>query len=453
MKKPVFIIACLLIIVPCAADTFTNRKTGEVFQGYATQEKRSGKTLIRIGDKQAPEYFDLLDYNIEWNSLGRRNQIIIFPIKNAIELECETKAFENAIKSASNQGPLFILIEIDTPGGRWDLMKRYCNAIISVASCHTVAFISGGEYGGAYSAGAFIAIACDYIYMADGTAIGAATPIVISSSGVKDLNSVFGETATEKFLSADRGYIATLAEQNGRSGLLAKAMVDKDIEVLEVVEGGKTIFIASEDKKESQTVQHVWSKKGSLLTLTAVEAIQCGIANKLLNSEEEIISEFGFEEPKLVRSQDTTKAREQFEIVKIRIKDLYNDIDYLSKDVALKLSQYGTVDRLYRNSMGFNDSYYRTYDYTYAGGQNSEARKLSEQRKTLKSTLLIALEQLKLKYLGILALDKVNPDLHINREELNKEINTIDVLLKNIKANLIFDLPREFITVEAQKGR
>jgi membrane-bound ClpP family serine protease len=229
MKKPVFIITCLLITVYCAADTFTNRKTGEVIQGYATQEKRGSETLVRFGDKQATQYLNLIDYDIKWDTSGRRNQIIILPIKDSIELECETKAFEKVLKNASNQGPLLILIEIDTPGGRGDLMRRICDTIISADNCRTAAFVSGGEYGGAYSAGAIIAIACDYIYMADGTAIGAAAPIVISSSGVKDLNSVFGETAAEKFLSADRGYIATLAEQNGRSGLLAKAMVDKDI--------------------------------------------------------------------------------------------------------------------------------------------------------------------------------------------------------------------------------
>jgi len=437
MKKPVFIIACLLIIVPCAADTFTNRKTGEVFQGYTTQEKRSGKTLVRIGDKQAPEYFDLLDYNIEWNPLGRRNQIIIFPIKNAIELECETMAFEKAIKSASNQGPLFILIEIDTPGGRVDLMKRFCDAIISAGNCRTVAFISGGEYGGAYSAGAFIAMACDYIYMADGTAIGAATPEVISLLKFEDVNSTFNEAIWEKYLSADRAYIATLAEQNGRSGLVAKAMVDRNVEVYEVVEGGKPIFITSENKKESQTVQNVLNKKGSLLTLTAAEAVQCSIANKLLNSEEEIISEFGFEEPKIVRNQDTIRARAQFEFAKTSVKNLYNDIDYLRKDVSLKLDQYGQLDRLYRDAVGRTglDNSHRDH-----GGQGiyiehswtHETKKLSDRRKALRTTLLAALENLRLKYAGILALDNVNPDLHINREELNKEMNSIVVLRKNI---------------------
>lgn len=107
MKKIISIIVCLLIIVPCAADTFTHKKTGEVFQGYATQEKQGGKTVIRVGDKQTPEYIDLLDYDIEWNPLGRRNQVIVLPIKNRIELECETTAFEKAIKTSSNQGPLF----------------------------------------------------------------------------------------------------------------------------------------------------------------------------------------------------------------------------------------------------------------------------------------------------------------------------------------------------------
>jgi membrane-bound ClpP family serine protease len=395
MKKLISVVACLLIAVPCAADTFTHRKTGEVFQGFATQEKRGNRILVRIGDRQAPEYFDLSDYNIEWNTLGRRNQVIILPIKNVIELECETIAFEKAIRSASNQGPLLILIEIDTPGGRGDLMKRICDAIVSVNNCRTAAFVSGGQYGGAYSAGAFFALACEYIYMADGTAIGAATPLVVSrskdrdsSSKVQDLKSAFGETVGEKFLSAERGYIASLAEQNGRSGLIAKAMVDSDVEVLEVVEDGKTIFITPENKKASQTVQHVLNKKGSLLTLTAAEASKCGIANKLLNSEEEIISEFGFEKPRIIHNQDVTKARKEFENAKDTVKKLCDDIDYLNKSI---------------NS-------------THSG-----------------VALLNALRILRSKYTALLTFDKTYPDFHIDRDALNRSINSIDMDIKRLR--------------------
>lgn len=441
MKKLVFIIAYLLITVSCSADTFTHRKTGKVFRGYATGEKKGNKTLVRVGEKQTPEYLNLLDYDIEWNPSGRRNQIIILPIKNEIELGCETLAFERAIKTASNQGPLLVLIEIDTPGGQWDLMKRFCDAIISTENCRTAGFVSGGEYGGAYSAGAFIALACDYIYMAEGTAIGAATPIIESHSEVKDVKSTYGETAGGKFVSVNRAYIATLAEQNGRSGLLAKAMADRDIEVWEVVEGGKTIFITPEDKKESQTVQHIWNKKGSLLTLTAAEACKCGIANRILNSKEEIVSELGFEKAKVVCSQDIKKAREEFENAKDRVKRLYNEIDYLRKDIDLKLTQFIDVIVAYNHAVEVLNYYKsRRYHNYRVKDQRELVNKLLFQRNTLKSTLLGALAELKSKYTGIISLDKVYTDLHVDVEEVNKEINTIDVLQKNIRENPFFSV-------------
>jgi hypothetical protein len=248
-------------------------------------------------------------------------------------------------------------------------------------------------------------------------------------------------------LSASRGYIASLAEQNGRSGLLAKAMVDSNVAVLEVAEGEKTMFIAPEDKKESQTVRRIWNNRGSLLTLTVVEAVQCGIANGILNNDKEVISEFGFEEPRIVHNQDTIRARAQFEIVKTNVKNLYNDIDYLRKDISLKLAQYSPVDRLYHNTVHI------TYGYGYYNTGSRGARELSDRRKILKSTLLKSLENLKLKYSGVVALGKANPDLQIDREELDKEMNTIDVLHKNIKADLLFEIPREFMIEIAPTGQ
>jgi ATP-dependent protease ClpP protease subunit len=432
MKKLLFIIVCLLITVPCSADTFIHRGTGEVFQGYATQEKKGSKTLVRIGDKQVSKYIDLVDYDIEWNPSGRRNQIIVLPIKSEIELECETKAFEKAIRSASNQGPLLVLIEIDTPGGRGELMKRICDAIISTDNCRTVAFVSGGKYGGAYSAGAIIAIACDYIYMADGTAIGAAAPIVISSSGVKDVKSAFGKAAGEKFVSADRGYIAALAEQNGRSGLIAKAMVDSDIEVLEVVEDGNTIFIASKDKKGSQTVKKVLNERGKLLTLTAAEAVQYGIANKILNSMEGIVSEFGFEKPRIIYNQDVINVKREYENTKVKVKTIYDDIDLLQKDISVKLSKFQEVDRQYNKAVDILN-YYKSSRWYDERSQRKKVEELSSERSILKSALLRALRDLKLKYTALISLNNVYPDLHIDTERVNKEINTVDVMIGNIK--------------------
>ncbi len=53
---------------------------------------------------------------------------------------------------------MLILVEIDTPGGRVDLAQRMCAAITKNADCDVIAFVKGGQYGGAISAGAAVAL-------------------------------------------------------------------------------------------------------------------------------------------------------------------------------------------------------------------------------------------------------------------------------------------------------
>ncbi|MHC4571557.1 MAG: hypothetical protein ACYS0C_05725 [Planctomycetota bacterium] len=388
MKKLFVVLTCLYLAFPCRADTFTNRKTGEVFNGYMTQTKRGNKTLIRVGKKGGAKYVDMSDYRVEWNYLGRKNQVVVIPIKEKIELESETIAFEKAIKASSNQGPAFILIEIDTPGGRADLMKRICSAITKTNNCLTVAFISGGKYGGAYSAGAIIALACNYIYMADDTAIGAATTVVVSDSGIKDLKSAFGATVAEKLMSADRAYVASIAEQNGRSGALAKAMVDEDVKVLEVIDNGGRFFVEPGNRKRGQTVVRTWSKKGSLLTLTASEAAECRIAHGLARSRKAIVSAFRLEKPRIVQNNEAAKARRAFESAKDKLEKITISIDRYLKEIQL-----------------------------------------SEN----KSRSVRLLDKLIKKYKEVIALGKAHPDLAIDEEACRKAINSAKTIRSNIK--------------------
>ncbi|MDD5063314.1 MAG: hypothetical protein PHQ35_00960 [Phycisphaerae bacterium] len=388
MKKLISIIASLLLTIPCIADTFTNRQTGEVFYGYATQMKRAGKTLIRAGNQGTPKYIDMADYHVEWSKEGRKNQVIVISIKDAIELECETTALEKAIETGSNQGPMLILIDIDTPGGRGDLMKRICSAITKADNCRTVALVSGGKYGGAYSAGAIIALACDYIYMADNTAIGAATPIVISDKGVKDLKSAYGATVGEKFLSADRAYVASLAEQNGRSAAIAKAMVDKDLDVVEVSENSENFFIEPKEKTAKQTVVRTLSKKGSLLTLTAGEAVECGIANGLEGSPKAVAAALKLDNPRIVLNNDAAKARSSFETAKENFEKLRTSIDRYAKEIE--------IGRDKNEAIQFLNAIIKNYE-------------------------------------DVIAMGKLYPDLAIDEESYKAAMNSAKTLLRNIK--------------------
>jgi membrane-bound ClpP family serine protease len=243
MQKLWYAIILLIVLTQnCSADTFTNKVTGVAFNGYPIQRQKGNLTLVYNKEKgiESP-YLNLSDYRIESNFLGRKEQIYVFSFRKAIELECETKAFEKAITSAANQGPQFILINIDTPGGRVDLTTRICTAIVATTNCPVVAYISGGEFGGAYSAGAIVALACDKVIMAEGTVIGAATPIIASASGsITSVKQAYGEVVGAKFDSAWQGYCISVAETNRRPAVLVKAMIDKETEVLEVLENGKT---------------------------------------------------------------------------------------------------------------------------------------------------------------------------------------------------------------------
>lgn len=418
MRKLIFLFACLLLAFPCDADTFINRRTGETFKGYAVKRKKYNKTQVHI-EKKEPQYLNLNDYEIQYNYLGRKNKVFIFFIKGSIQLICETEAFEKAIEVAANQGPLFILIEIDTPGGRVDLTKRICAAIIEIDNCLTIAYVNGSQttkrrrlrsrsvsqFGGAFSAGVLVALACDRLYMQEGTAIGAAAAVVQSSLGTQDLSSVFSETMAEKILSADRAYIATLAEKNGRSGLLAAAMVDKNIEVLEVVDSGKTIFIEPTSKKNDQTVLRTWSKKGSLLTLTALEAFQGGIADKVIGSQKELFADLFATRAVKVLDNDTLKARREFEIVKSKMDKRLSSISSLEKEAKFIAEELETLDKeILRDSKVYYDSYGRIVEQYNPTALRRYSYLQKEWPKVMKS--------LELNYKKSLIWAKKHPDFH-----------------------------------------
>lgn len=283
--------ACLMLLVfslACPADTFTHRKSGEVLHGYATSQVKDNRTAVHTRQKGVVE-LNLAEWKVAADREGRNNKVIVLTLDDAIMFEIETAALEKAIVEVADEGPLFVLLEIDTPGGRIDFAQRICAAIAGARNCQVVGFVRGGRYGGAISAGAAVAFACDKIFMAGNTVIGAATAFALSQKGPQDFKEAYGEDIGEKFSSAWRAKLASLAEQNGRPGLLARAMIDKDIEVIEVSDGGNRLFIEPVNKKQAQNVVHTWSKKGSLLTLTAAEAVGCGIADKVVSSRRELV--------------------------------------------------------------------------------------------------------------------------------------------------------------------
>jgi membrane-bound ClpP family serine protease len=369
------------------ADTFANHQTKELLHGYAKTQMENGKTVVQTQEKGEVK-LNLGEWQVIADREGRNSKVIVLTIDSRIMLEIEAEALIKAMARASDKGPLFILVEVDTPGGRVDLTKRICGAITQTWNCQAVAFVKGGKYGGAISAGAAVAFACDKIYMADNTVIGAAAPLVLSEGSPKDVKETFGEDIGEKISSAWRAYLASLAEQNNRPTLLAGAMVDKELEVIEVLEADKRLFIDPADKTPQQHVVQTWSKKGSLLTLTAEQAAECAIADKVVNSRRELLRHLNARDAEIVIDDSFQKAKKLFRRAELRFAKLTKSLD-------LRIKQM--------------------------------------KQTRVRTRALKMLRDIRKDYKSLIALAKRYPDLQIDVEFLQRQLNSAEAMYKEMK--------------------
>jgi membrane-bound ClpP family serine protease len=328
MIRPMGWIALLILTVGMTrADTFSPKSGGSPLHGYMTSKTEGSQTVVVTQEKGSVS-LNLSDYKIQPDTQGRQPNIALVSILNEIDLEMETAAFEKGLVEEADRGPLFILIEIDTPGGRVDLVKRICSTLSTIKYCPTVAYIRGGQHGGAYSGGAVLAMACQKLYMAKDTAIGAASMVLLTKQGAPlDLKKALGEDIGEKMNSAWRNYVGSLAEQNNRPGLLAKAMVDKEITAVEIQRNGKRQFVEPFNQQPGDKVVKTWSRKGSLLTLTGSEAVQCGIADGTAANRDELLAAVKASSASIQENSRIVEARKQYEDILKRFKKLNDSLD------------------------------------------------------------------------------------------------------------------------------
>jgi ATP-dependent protease ClpP protease subunit len=416
-----FVLACGFI---CLGDTFTNKSTGETFYGYPTQITKGNKTLIRTGSNFQPKYVDLSEYDIEKNSQGRRNKVAVININDAIEYECEVKALEKAIEAESNQGPEFILLEIDTPGGRVDLAERICDALSKADNCRIVAFVNGG----AISAGAIVALACDEVYMSQGATIGGATSYVVKGEGPQSFKEAFGETVGEKMQSIWIAFCEGVAEKNNRPTKIVRAMIDKDISVVEVEEEGNREFICSTDKKPSEKIVKTWSEKGKLLTLTAGEAAECGIADSIVPSREELVSKLATKNARQVLNSSNIKVRQAYKL----IEDNLTKIKVLEEAWTTLVSEIREIDDTIANTEKTN---YRVYDDGRGGGyvvENEYASGARAVRESKIQQLRTVLRQLIKEYKNAILKGKKFRELDDELKELREGLKSAEKAYKTL---------------------
>ncbi len=136
-------------------------------------------------------------------------------------------ALEEAVDSEADM----VIIEMDTYGGAVNDADDIRTMVLEFEKPIHV-FINKD----AASAGALISIACDSIYMAAGSSIGAATVVTAE-----------GQAAPDKYQSYMRSMMRSTAEANGRDPRIAEAMVDETITIDSISAAGKVITLSTSE--------------------------------------------------------------------------------------------------------------------------------------------------------------------------------------------------------------
>lgn len=177
---------------------------------------------------------------------------------------------KNALDYYKQNPPIFIILELNTPGGEVFSAQTISDALKEMDTqldIPIVAFVNNW----AISAGAMLAYSSRYITTVKDGSMGAAEPILQGEGGKQ-------ETASEKVNSAIRTDFANRAAFFDRNPYLAEAMVDKDI--ILVKRDGKVIKIDNDTLL--LPTDFLISPKGKLLTLTAKEMLEYHVADLLV---------------------------------------------------------------------------------------------------------------------------------------------------------------------------
>lgn len=180
-----------------------------------------------------------------------KGAVVVVPLEGPVT-DAQFVFLRRILKSAETAEASAFVLNMDTPGGSLSAAVEILN-LLQKTTVPTYTWVNTN----AGSAGALIALSTKHVYMAPVSAIGAAAPV--SSGGTE-----IPETMNDKIVSYYSGYFRSAAEANGYNPELAEAFISKE--------------------KEFKIGDEIISAEGSLLTLSAQEAVRVYDGKPLLAS-------------------------------------------------------------------------------------------------------------------------------------------------------------------------
>ena len=469
MSRDKHIVAVILVLLVglSGADTFKHRETGEVFHGFATQNQRQGKTLVFVSEENTFKPLSLSEYDHTPDNKGRRDVVYVLAVDQPEILlsKVVSDALAQRIIDVSNQGPLLIVLAIDNPGGQGAYMRTVANAVMQTTNCPVVAFVQGQKHGGAYSAATVLALACEKVYVAPGAVMGSVAPLVSRIQGMTEGQGL--AMYSPEYLASYGAFVASLAERKGRPPVVAKALVDRTLDVVEVEDpyGAKAVIDVKDRSTNQKVLRHLTQVSepihgdttgtGSsvatasfVLTLTANQAKELGLADEVIGSVEEITRGMGLEPERIVQSRPVDQAVKQYVATKrnieqslatiarleTRVEDLQRQVGQLEEQI-----RQGTMTRELRQG----DRYYYSTDrdggyndpYRYYQDRTLRSRRYDRRRGGTGRTETLRAEQ------PMLSPAVVYRELMVTSNDLIREYRRVLNMGKRFPGALPLDMP------------
>jgi membrane-bound serine protease (ClpP class) len=199
-------------------------------------------------------------------SYGKTDKVVyIVPIEETVEKGLNA-FLKRAVTEAEKDNASAIIFEVNTPGGAVDAAAGI-GKLLTSTSIKTVAFINNQ----ALSAGAYISLNTDEIYMVPGATMGSAA--IIDQSG-----NTAGKKAESYWFAA----MQSAAKNSERDPIYALAMADENVHLPEL-----------------------GAEKGKLLTLTADKAVEVGYAEGIVHNRDELLKDLGLENAQIKKVDES----------------------------------------------------------------------------------------------------------------------------------------------------
>jgi membrane-bound serine protease (ClpP class) len=195
------------------------------------------------------------------------NEKIVFVVPIEETVEKGLLAFlQRAVEEAEEANADAIIFDVNTPGGAVDAAGGI-GKLLTGTDIKTIAFVNKQ----ALSAGAYISLNTDEIYMMPGSTMGSAA--IIDQEG-----NTAGKKAESYWFAA----MKSAAVESGRDPIYALAMADESIDLPELGAG-----------------------KGKLLTLTAEQALDVGYSEGTVKNLDGLLQKLGYENAEIRNVNET----------------------------------------------------------------------------------------------------------------------------------------------------